>query len=353
MQKDLLDDQYGRFWEIPEELSHSGFYVQGICLSYKKKQSGIIYTKPVKWESVNLGPFIFPGLIKYLGRIYHEIKKTDIVFAASDSIYGIIGYFFARYHKKKIIFDLYDNFEANFFAKLPIIKQLYKYAVRQSDIVICISDPLKNLIESYGRKANTFVIENAIPDNKFYPMEKKKCRNHFNLPNDAIIIGTAGALTKGRGIKFLFRAFETIKKDYDNIYLAIAGPRDSSIPIDKRIIDLGILHYDDIPIFINTLDIAIICNIKSEFGRFCFPQKAYEIMACDIPIVSANVGSMEIFFSNYPEWLYQWDSPEALTKVIRNRLKDKRTDYKILPTWNIISEKIKQIISKNLNSASL
>ena len=352
-QKDLLDDKYGRLWEIPKGLSKLGVNIKGICLSYKNKQSGIIYTKPILWESVNLGNAILPGLLKYLWILKKEAKKTDIIFAASDSIYGIFGYFIAKHYNKKIIFDLYDNFEANFFGKLPVIRQLYKYVIRKSDIVICISTPLKKLIKSYGRETNTFVIENAISDNQFYPMGKKKCRNHFNIPNDAIIIGTAGALSKSRGIKILFRAFETIKKDYDNIYLTIAGPRDIKIPIDKKIIDLGILHYNDIPKFINTLDIAIICNIKSKFGEFCFPQKAYEIMACNIPLLSANVGSMKIFFSNYPGWLYQWDSPESLTQAIKSRLKNKKTDYQTLPTWDTISKKLKLIINKTLTNMAI
>ena len=65
-QKDLLDDKYGRLWEIPKGLSKIGFNIKGICLSYKKKRTGIIYAEPILWESVNVGNFILPGLIKYL-----------------------------------------------------------------------------------------------------------------------------------------------------------------------------------------------------------------------------------------------------------------------------------------------
>ncbi len=345
-QKDLLDDQYGRLWEIPKGLSKIGFNVQGVCLSYKARRTCIIKKKPVQWESINLGKFKIFGLVKYIFKIKCKIKETDIVIASSDSIYGILGYFISRSYKKKIIFDLYDNYEANLLTKLPVIKQLYKYVIKRCDAVLCVSIPLENYLKINFKSNNTFVIENAAPEKKFFPMDKKKCRQHFNLPDNAIIIGTAGALTKSRGIEILFNAFESLKKKYKDIYLAIAGPRDIDIPIENRIIDLGILSYDDVPLFINTLDVAVICNIKSKFGEYCFPQKAIEIMACNIPLISANIGSMKISFSDSPECLYKWNSAESLAQTIEHRLNNRETNYKDVHTWSTISKKIKQIINK-------
>jgi glycosyltransferase involved in cell wall biosynthesis len=147
----------------------------------------------------------------------------------------------------------------------------------------------------------------------------------------------------------LFKAFKKLKHKYKNIFLALAGPRNFNIPVDDNIIDMGILKYDDVPIFLNTLDLAIICNIKNKFGEFCFPQKANEIMACDIPLISANVGSMKILFSEFSDWLYQWDSVENLTQPIINRLNNTKTNYQNVQLWNAIAEKIKIIIKQNLS----
>ena len=42
MNKDLIDDRYGRFREIPLALAQMGHQVKGICLSYQPKNEGKI-----------------------------------------------------------------------------------------------------------------------------------------------------------------------------------------------------------------------------------------------------------------------------------------------------------------------
>ena len=108
-------------------------------------------------------------------------------------------------------------------------------------------------------------------------------------------MGTAGALHENRGIHHLFEAFALLKEEYANLHLALAGPRRKSmrIPSDPLIHDLGELPLDEVPAFLNALDVAVVCNLDNDFGRYCFPQKAREIMACDVPIIAARVGSMK------------------------------------------------------------
>ena len=69
--KDVIDDRYGRLWEIPLALAEQGNDVICICLSYKKKEQGIHVTRgkngqSICWHSVNAGPFFVFGLIKFL-----------------------------------------------------------------------------------------------------------------------------------------------------------------------------------------------------------------------------------------------------------------------------------------------
>ena len=40
MGKDLLDDRFGRFWELPLELTRLGHEVQGISFSYRTRITG-------------------------------------------------------------------------------------------------------------------------------------------------------------------------------------------------------------------------------------------------------------------------------------------------------------------------
>ena len=110
-----------------------------------------------------------------------------------------------------------------------------------------------------------------------------------------MIIGTAGALTMNRGISTLFQAFEILKSRCPGLHLALAGPSDVSIPLNERIHDVGVLPLERVPVFLNALDVGIICNRAGAFGTYCFPQKAREMMACNMPIVAADLAAWRAF----------------------------------------------------------
>ena len=141
----------------------------------------------------------------------------------------------------------------------------------------------------------------------------------------------------------LFQSFRLLASKYGNLHLAVAGPRDVRIPAHPRIHDMGVLEYKKIPTFFNALDIGIICNRAGAFGSYCFPQKAREMMACGLPIVAAEVGSMKILFANHLNWLFQPESAGHLAETIENRMRDRCTDYGLTPTWSDAADEIESV----------
>jgi teichuronic acid biosynthesis glycosyltransferase TuaC len=347
--RDLLDDRFGRIRELPLQMALRGFQVNGLCLSYKKKKEGKMLDGPVLWESLNAGSLKLPGLLRFIWRASSLASRADVIWACSDSFYGIIGYWLSRRYHVPLVFDLYDNFEYFLAAKLPGIKQAYRHVVRKSDAVTCVSHPLYGLVRSYGRKGPLYVLENGVPKDLFKPLDKEVCRKELNLPLNAAIIGTAGAIFRNRGIITLFEAFERLKGKHPHLHLAFAGPRDMEIPRLPGIIDLGILPFDKIPILLNALDIAVICNRENDFGRYCFPQKAREIMACRVPLIAARVGSMEELLANQPSWLFEPEDETDLARAIEHRLHDRTTDYGMIPSWADLAKDMEILILKLLN----
>ena len=129
--KDLIDDEYGRLWELPAALARKGYQVRGLCLSYKDRKEGATERGRVYWQTINLGRFVVQGLVRYLYTAILEAKRADLIWACSDSVYGILGYFLARKNNIPLVFDLYDNFESFLAAKLPLLKQAYRYVIRK------------------------------------------------------------------------------------------------------------------------------------------------------------------------------------------------------------------------------
>ena len=348
MNKDLIDDRYGRFREIPLSLAQMGHQVNGICLSYRPKYEGRIMDGPVLWESINLGQTKILGLHRFFKRASHYSKSADFIWACSDSIYGIIGYMLSAIYSTPLIFDLYDNFEYYLAAKLPIIKQLYHHTLKNCSAVTCVSRPLADLVKSYGQKVNVAVLENAVRDDLFFPMDKNSCRAELKLPANCQLVGTAGALDDNRGIQSLYGAFDLLKDRYPDLHLVLAGPRKGNLPRSDRIHDLDVLPLEKVPLLLNALDVAVICNRDSEFGKYCFPQKATEIMACDIPLIAARVGSMAALFKDHPQWLFAPDNSRDLADAIEHRLDDRATGYRIATSWKDATEKLEKTFNKVL-----
>ena len=345
MGKDLIDDRFGRFRELPLELARLGHEVQGLSLSYRPRSTGAtLDLEPsrdgqVLWHSLNLVDGFFPALRRYFKRVRHLLEdfRADIIWACSDAYHAILGYRLSQEYQTKCVIDLYDNFEAFGATNLPLVLALFKRAVKRADGVTCFSQRLaERIILIHSRVKPTVVIESGVNTESFSPLDRTLSRRQLGLPEDATIIGTAGALYRDRGIDVLFRGLDILNAENGNIHLALAGPRGrrTFIPKSPNIHDLGILSWDRVPLLINALDVAVSCYRDSEIGRYSFPQKAYEIIACQTPIVATAVGTMIDLLSSCPECLFQPDNPQSFARAVRSQLaKPSPIDLKA-PCWS-------------------
>jgi len=100
---------------------------------------------------MNAGTLRISGLLRFILHASSLASRADVIWACSDSIYGIIGNWPSRRFHVPLVFDLYDDFEYFLAAKLPGIKQAYRHVVRKSDVVTCVSHPLHRLVRSSGK----------------------------------------------------------------------------------------------------------------------------------------------------------------------------------------------------------
>ncbi len=122
----------------------------------------------------------------------------------------------------------------------------------------------------------------------------------------------------------------------------MAGPRDRHrrLPSGPQVHDLGLLPLEQVPLLLNALDVAVIYNRDSSFGRYCFPQKTYEIIACRTPLVAAAVGTMKDMLDRHLECLFEPENPQSCAKAIRSQLiKPMVLDFDI-PSWADLAKQL-------------
>ena len=346
MSKDVIDDRYARLFEIPYELAKRGHQLDCFCLSYRKKNQGELFSKTfenggsITFFSFNLGSLILPGLMKWKGKLKSYINKCapDIIIGASDSIHCILARVLSNKTGVPYALDLYDNFESFGLTKIPGISPMYRKAVRQALWVSCVSDPLTEYVMTeYKPVGNVFTLESTITTSSFSKLDQSECRKQLSLPASGKMVGIAGALTQARGIDSLYKAFSLLQqKDVvDDVYLVLAGPVDKKHlpPKHNNIIYLGNLPHDQVNIFFNALDVAVIIVMDNAFGRYSFPQKAYEMIAAGVAIVATRIGAMTSLFSNHPQSLYESGNSEDLCQKLLEQLQHPDiTDIQI-ETW--------------------
>jgi teichuronic acid biosynthesis glycosyltransferase TuaC len=358
--KDLIDDQYGRCRELPVQLSVLGYKVVGVCLSYKKKPESVVKdsidTANVEWHSRNAGTFKLPGLVRYFIYTYRLGRRfrPDVIMASSDSIYGILAMFMSRLLKVPYVFDLYDNYESFAAIKLPFMRFLYARAIRQACLVTVVSEPLQQHVrDKFSRNGPIEVIENGVDPDLFHPRAKDKCRKALNLPEEVILVGVAGAISRTRGIDIIFPAFAKLLQTSPDVHLVLAGKVDDDIkiPTSDRIIKLGELPFENMPLLLASLDVSIVSNIDTAFGRYCYPQKFVEAVATNTPTVVAAVGAMQKLLQGTPEILFKPGDSDDLVRAINYQL-----DHGVVPqlarrTWMDLGKHLDQSIGTALRES--
>lgn len=271
-----------------------------------------------------------------------------MVWACSDAYHAIFGYRLAQDCESKCVVDLYDNFEAFRATKLPSVLPLFKHAVKRAEGVTCFSQCLaERIVRDYLRTKPTVVIESGANTRMFRPKDRTLCRQELGLPEDAMIIGMAGALHRSRDIHSLFRAFQILAAQDSRLHLAVAGPRAKKLQITTtpRIHDFKILPHEQIPAFINSLDLAVIGYANSAQGRYSFPQKAYEILACRVPLIAAAVGTMADLLKHQPACLFEPENPESLAAAVRRQLQNRVVLDIPVPSWDALARRLERFFT--------
>lgn len=88
------------------------------------------------------------------------------------------------------------------------------------------------------------------------------------------------------------------------------------------------------------LNLGIVPIEDSAFGRYCFPQKANEMLACRLPVAVSDVGEMSTHFANSPNILYPAGDADALARNIIAQLAQPIESGVMASNWSTLIEQI-------------
>ncbi len=342
MSKDVIVDRYARLYEIPFQLARLGHEVRGYCLSYQGHPQGTWSHEATPgsllWKSRSLGRLRVPALASYPWRMLNDLRqfKPDLVIGASDIPQVVLASWLAEQLGVPFVADLYDNFEGFGQARLPGMKRMLRRAVREADLVLTTSEPLREMVvNEYHARGSVVAMPSTIDKSVFRPMDKAQCRADLGLPEKGCMIGTAGGLYPDKGIAVVYQAWQLLQASQTDLHLVLAGPHSAELPPPEgpNVHYLGALPHDQVATLFNALDVGIMSILDTPFGRYCFPQKAYEMLACNLPVVATDVGAMSTLFAQTPECLFQAGNAHSLADALRSQIENPVSVTRKIDDW--------------------
>jgi len=346
MSKDVILDRYGRLYEIPRQLARRGHEVRCYCLGYRNEAEGEwrhesgADSGQFVWESRSLGRSILPRLLHYPWRLLRSVGefRPDALIGASDIPHAALTQWLAKRLDIPYAIDLYDNFEGYGQARIPGMVGALRRAARNADLVVTTSELLRDFVATrYRATGKVLALPSAIDKAIFHPRDEASCRQALDLPPHAPLIGTAGGLLKSRGINTLYEAWPRVVAEFPDARLVLAGPYEKNFPPPARpdVVHLGCLPHRDTATLFNALDVGVIYLKDTLFGRYCFPQKAYEMLACRLPVVAADVGAMPALLKE-PARLYCPEDSADLASAILDALRSPSICETVIRDWQDI-----------------
>lgn len=328
--KDLWSRPYGRFFHIPRMLSERGHDVCLLLLSYKKETRSREMQYGMTWITESVFPTGPLAYIRYAKRLVKEFKPDWIV-GFSDTYYGILAVMLAEQHGSLSAIDAYDNYESY----IPWLKPLHhrwRKALSRATIVTAAGPHLAQLLASFRQDKRSYIIPMAADPN-FKLLDRTECRRKLGLPLDRPIIGYSGAVHQSRGIETLFLAYEELKGAHPLLELFLTGRKQKGLSIPPGVRWFGYVPDEDMPLVLNSLDVLLVLNQLSDFGKFSYPVKLYEAMRCRIPVVALDTPPVRWILGERKPLIADRGDDADLARKVESLLKVDRLDYGEQNTW--------------------
>lgn len=277
-------------------------------------------------------PFYFSFWRKFVRDL--SAKNTYDVVHVHDLPLAQIGLELKQQMGIKFVLDLHENWPASLEGAvhtntiagriLSSNRQWRRYErdmVKQADAIITVVEEMKQRIVKLGAEEESVVIVSNFLDEK-----------SFRLPDmipdqNYITLYYAGGINIHRGLQVVIKALKYLISDFPSIRLWIIG-KGSYLPelISltqhlglKGFVDFkGWMNFDGIARSLMQSDVALIPHLKSEQTDNSSPNKLYQYMYANKPIMTSDCNSLaRVVNGEHVGIVYRHDDPKDFARNFR------------------------------------
>lgn len=191
------------------------------------------------------------------------------------------------------------------------------------DHKLCAPDKIQVIL---GGSGNGVDARGRFNPSKLDAQTRQEQRAHYNLPQDATVIGFIGRLVRDKGVIELQQAWASLRDRYPEAYLFIVGPFEPRDPVpdevaaalkdDPRVVLAGFQR--ETPPLYAAMDMVVLPTYREGF-----PNVPLEAAAMGLPVVATRVpGCVDAVADGQTGLLVPAQDADALAKALRRYLDD-------------------------------
>lgn len=251
---------------------------------------------------------------------YAEKWQIDIIH--TNSLTHLIGWMLSRQIRKPHVWHIRETLRRDYDLFYDS-KLQYRYALWNSEQVICISDYVRNMCRTMLNRSRVITLKDG------FDLDKYMLHKVFQKKKDMYHLMICGYIQEGKGQMDAVKAMDYLVHGYGlkNIYLRIVGDGSGAYyeEIKKYLMENHLQNYIEILPFQNDLrelrentDIALMCSRSEALGRVTI-----ESMLSENLVIGADAaGTKEIIRDGVTGYLYESGNAKALSKKIHDTIRN-------------------------------
>ena len=309
----------------------------------KEKDIQILESEGIKFIQC---PFLLRRInvikdLKAFFDIWRIIKKYNpLIVHTHSSKAGLMGRLAAKLAGTPIIVHtphghVFFGYFGPFKTKLFIIFEKLASRITNKMIALTNKERDDHVLFRITDEDKFVVIPSGVELNKFRELpfnEKQNLKKELGIPENSLIVGTAGRLVPVKGPEFLVKASKYIISKYPDTYFMFTGDGPLEQDLKRKALEMGISDNiiflgwrDDLAKIISIYDVFVLPSLNEGMGRVLV-----EAMALGKPIVASNIGGIpDLVIHGKNGFLVPPKNPKELAKYIQILLEDEKKREKM------------------------
>lgn len=339
-QRDLIERPYGRFHHLPAAFAGFGHEVEVLLCSHRGLPSIACDTDGVRHYGIDVRTL---GLRATFHAItaYAAALRPDWIVGVSDIYYGWLAQRLAETQRTRFVVDAYDNFESYMPWNSPL-HFLWRRSVRNADLVTAAGPQLAERLQSYRQFGRPVEVVPMAADPQFRVRDRQTCRSALGLPDAIPLLGYIGSWAQSRGTHLILDAFRRVRKRRPEACLVLSGHPPKDVLRMEGVIGLGYLPDAQLPLLVSSLDVACIVVADNAFGRYSYPAKLYEAMACRVPVVASATDAVRWILEGRGHHLAALGDADDFAQRVLEQLEQPVAEYGARPDWVEVARELEQ-----------